>query len=105
MKSSSILITSWPESNAPVLFVVVPMNNIGGDSILNFNEAGEIDKEFDELLGEPCRPGMLKENLLLLWSGILTLLSSIDTSEDPEDDGVRSECGRYAEGGVSNVLF
>jgi hypothetical protein len=66
MKSSSILITSWPESNAPVLFAVVPMNNIGGDSILNFNEAGEIDKEFDELLGDPCRPGMLKENLLLL---------------------------------------
>ena len=85
MKSSWILSTSWPESNAPVLVAAGLKNTRGGDSIVTSRVAvGGILLEED--FGE-CSP---PRDSLLCESGILTLRSS-DASEEPDDEGVLSE--------------
>lgn len=59
--------------------------------MLNFNFAAALASDLEEVLGE-CMLGMVIENRLLS-SGILTLRSSVESKEDPEEDGVRLEFG------------
>jgi hypothetical protein len=85
MKSSWILSTSWPESNAPELEAAGPKNTRGGDSIVTSSVA-----VWGNLLAEDFGECSPTRDSLLCDSGILTLRSS-DTREEPDDEGVLSE--------------